>query len=72
MATADNVKIITGFTIGGVSPIGHINRVEIFIDKSLNRFENLYAAVGHPNYVFKINYEEIKKITNGTIQDITE
>ena len=72
MASPEEVKTQTGYTIGGVSPIGHINRIEIFIDKSLNRFENLFAAAGHPNCVFKINFRDIKKITNGKIEDIIE
>jgi Cys-tRNA(Pro) deacylase len=72
MATPGEVKTQTGYTIGGVSPIGHINSIEIFIDKSMGRFENLFAAAGHPNCVFKINYEDIQKITNGKIEDIVE
>ena len=72
MASPDEVKIQTGYTIGGVSPIGHLNNVEVLIDKSLKRFIDLYAAAGHPNCVFKINYENIKKITNGKIEDIIE
>ena len=72
MASPEDVKAQTGYTIGGVSPIGHINKMEVFIDKSLNRFKVLFAAAGHPNCVFKINYEDIEKITNGKIEDIAE
>ena len=72
MASPDDVKNITGYTIGGVSPVGHLNKIEIFIDHSLARFENLYAAAGHPNCVFKINFDDLKKITNGFIKDITQ
>ena len=72
MASPDEVKAQTGYTIGGVSPVAHINKIEIFIDKSLNRFDNLYAAAGHPNCVFKINFEKIQKITNGKLEEITE
>ena len=72
MATADNVKIITGFTIGGVSPIGHVKKIDIFIDNSLERFNSLYAAAGHPNCVFKINFKDLQKITNGSILDLIE
>ena len=72
MASADEVKSITGFTIGGVSPIGHKTRINIFIDNSLNRYENLFAAAGHPNCVFKITFENLKEITNGSIKDIIE
>ena len=72
MASADDVKNITGFTIGGVSPIGHVNKINILIDQTLNRFNELFAAAGHPNCVFKIDYENLQKLTNGSIQEITE
>ena len=72
MASPEEVKTQTGYTIGGVSPIGHLNKVKIIMDKSLNRFINLFAAAGHPNCVFKIDFNNIKKITNGKIEDIIE
>ena len=72
MASADDVKNVTGFTIGGVSPVGHLNKVDIFIDNSLERFNSLYAAAGHPNCVFKINFRNLQKITNGSIEEIIE
>ena len=72
MASPDDVKSITGYTIGGVSPVGHLNKIEIFIDHSLARFENLYAAAGHPNCVFKTNFDDLQKITKGFIKDITQ
>ena len=72
MASAEEVKKVTGYTIGGVSPVGHLNKIDIFVDISLNRFENLFAAAGHPNCVFKINFENLKKITNGLTKDITQ
>ena len=72
MASADDVKKITGYTIGGVSPIGHLNHVDIFIDNSLERFTSLFAAAGHPNCVFEISYPDLQKITNGSIKEITE
>ena len=72
MASADDVKRITGFTIGGVSPIGHLSKISIFIDKSLERFKDLFAAAGHPNCVFKIDFTNLQKITNGHIEEITE
>jgi len=56
MANADEVKENTGFSIGGVAPIAHIKKLDILVDKSLNRFENVFGAAGHPNCVFKINY----------------
>ena len=72
MASPEDVKTQTGYTIGGVSPIGHLNKIEIFIDKSLERFNKLFAAAGHPNCVFEINFINIQKITNGKIEDIIE
>ena len=72
MAKAEDVKQITGYTIGGVSPVGHLKKVNIYIDKNLDRFNNLYAAAGHPNCVFKISFINLVQITNGSILDITE
>jgi Cys-tRNA(Pro) deacylase len=72
MASPEEVKTQTGYTIGGVSPIGHLNKIEIIIDKSLERFIQLFAAAGHPNCVFKINFINIQKITNGKVEDIIE
>ena len=72
MASPEEVKTHTGYTIGGVSPIGHLEKIEIIIDNSLERFNELFAAAGHPNCVFKINYNDIQKITNGKVEDIIE
>ena len=72
MASPEEVKTQTGYTIGGVSPIGHLNKIEIIIDNSLERFNELFAAAGHPNCVFKINFINIQKITNGKVEDIIE
>ena len=72
MASADDVKNVTGYTIGGVSPIGHLNKVCILIDKSLNRFNSLFAAAGHPNCVFEISFTDLLKITNGSSDEIIE
>ena len=72
MASPEDVKIHTGYTIGGVSPIGHLNNSKILIDGSLERFNTIYAAAGHPNCVFKINFLNLKKITEGESKDIIE
>ena len=72
MANPQSVKEVTGFTIGGVSPIGHLEKIEIFIDNNLKRFEKIYAAAGHPHCVYKIDFENLIKITNGTVMDIAE
>ena len=72
MASADDVKNVTGFTIGGVSPIGHLNKITILVDSSLERFNFLFAAAGHPNCVFKISFTDLKKITQGSIEELVE
>ena len=72
MANADEVKENTGFSIGGVAPVAHKNKLSILIDKSLSRFKYIFGAAGHPNCVFKISYNQLVKITNGLEQEITE
>ena len=72
MANADEVKENTGFSIGGVAPIAHIKKLDILIDKSLSRFQYVFAAAGHPNCVFKIDYKQLIKITNGFEKEISE
>jgi|TARA_B110000263_G_C14819384_1_gene290062 Cys-tRNA(Pro) deacylase len=72
MASPEEVKSQTGYTIGGVSPVGHLNLVKILIDSSLERFKDLYAAAGHPNCVFKIDFKSLHEITNGEIKELTE
>ena len=72
MASADEVKNVTGFSIGGVSPIGHIKKIDIFIDESLKRFSSIFAAAGHPNCIFEIDFNDLQKITKGSIKKISE
>ncbi len=72
MASAEDVKIITGYSIGGVSPIGHMSKIDIYIDNSLKRFNSLFAAAGHPNCVFEIDFIDLEKITKGKIEELTE
>ena len=72
MANAEEVKNVTGFTIGGVSPIGHLHKIDILMDNSLERFKILFSAAGHPNCVFKTSFKNLEKITNCIIEDIVE
>ena len=72
MANAEDFKKQTGFTIGGVSPVGLTNNLEIMIDDQLDRFQDIFAAAGHPNAVFKIDFKNLNKITKGVIVDISE
>lgn len=65
---ADKVLEITGFSIGGVAPVGLLSGpIPTAIDASLKRFSKVYAAAGHPNCVFETNVRELKKMTGGLV-----
>ena len=72
MANPDDVKRVTGYTIGGVSPTGHISKIKIYIDENLKNFNSIFAAAGHPNAVFEIDFENLKGLTQGETKEITE
>ena len=72
MANPEEVKQVTGYTIGGVSPIGHLVKIKIYMDKNLERFSKVFAAAGHPNAIFGISFFELKKLTNAEVDDLTE
>ena len=72
MANANEVKSITGFSIGGVAPIAHSSQLNILIDQSLSRFQNVFAAAGHPNSIFKINFDQLIQMTKGEVKKIIE
>ena len=72
MANADAVKVNTGFSIGGVAPIAHLKKLNILIDQSLGRFQNVFAAAGHPNSIFKIEYNKLIQMTKGEVKEIIE
>ena len=61
MAKPDDVKKVTGYTIGGVSPVGHLTKIKIFIDSNLERFTKVFAAAGHPNCVFEISFNQLTR-----------
>ncbi|RUA14673.1 MAG: YbaK/EbsC family protein [Alphaproteobacteria bacterium] len=72
MANADEVKTNTGFSIGGVAPIAHLKKLNILIDQSLGRFQSVFAAAGHPNSIFKIEYSQLVQMTKGEVKEIIE
>ncbi len=72
MANPDDVKRVTGYTIGGVSPIGHLTKLKIFLDNNLKRFSKIYAAAGHPNAVFGIDFNHLVLLTSAEIKEFTE
>ena len=72
MANADEVKSNTGFSIGGVAPIAHLKKLNILIDQSLGRFQSVFAAAGHPNSIFKIEYNQLVQMAKGEVKEIAE
>ena len=72
-ASANEVKKQTGYSIGGVPPICHMNSPsQVFIDSNLMRFKKIYAAAGHPYAIFGISFFQICEITNGKVIDLVE
>ena len=66
-ADADFVKNASGFSIGGVSPVGWVNKPEIIlIDQALNDYDVAWAAAGHPHSVYPTSFEELARVTGAT------
>ena len=68
-ADADFVKAATGFSIGGVSPIGHAHPSVTLIDRELFRFEEIWAAAGHPHGVVKLRPQDLELLTGAPVAD---
>jgi prolyl-tRNA editing enzyme YbaK/EbsC (Cys-tRNA(Pro) deacylase) len=64
-ADADFVRLHTGFAIGGVPPVGHVNPIEIYIDEDLMSCAEIWAAAGTPHAVFKLTPQELTAMTKG-------
>jgi prolyl-tRNA editing enzyme YbaK/EbsC (Cys-tRNA(Pro) deacylase) len=71
IADAETVRAATGFAIGGVPPIGHTDGLPVIIDRSLGRFETVYASAGHPHAVFPISFAQLVEVTRGRVTDVT-
>ncbi|MDD5030511.1 MAG: YbaK/EbsC family protein [Rhodoferax sp.] len=69
-ADADFVKASTGFSIGGVSPVGHTNAPVTLIDRDLLRFDEIWAAAGHPHGVFKLHPDDLSRLTGAPVADL--
>jgi prolyl-tRNA editing enzyme YbaK/EbsC (Cys-tRNA(Pro) deacylase) len=69
-ADANYVREQTGFVIGGVPPLGHLEKLEIFIDEDLLKYEEIWAAAGSPNAVFKLTPSDLIKMTGGRVVSI--
>jgi prolyl-tRNA editing enzyme YbaK/EbsC (Cys-tRNA(Pro) deacylase) len=71
-ADADFVKTQTGFSIGGVSPVAHLNPPVTLLDQDLWRFDVVWAAAGHPHGVFQLQPEDLKRLTGGPVADVAQ
>jgi prolyl-tRNA editing enzyme YbaK/EbsC (Cys-tRNA(Pro) deacylase) len=70
-ADADFVRAETGFAIGGVAPIGHVKPVVTLIDEHLLTFEEIWAAAGHPNMVFRLRPADLVTMTGGRVAAVS-
>ncbi len=70
MADAEKTVELTGYAPGGVPPVGHTQELPILIDKTLERFDLVYAAAGASNAIFPIKLEQLIEITGGKVTDI--
>ena len=66
-AEADFVRSVTGFAIGGVPPVGHIQKMETYIDEDFLQYPTIWAAAGTPNAIFELRTDDLQKMTNGNV-----
>jgi prolyl-tRNA editing enzyme YbaK/EbsC (Cys-tRNA(Pro) deacylase) len=71
-ADADFVKAKTGYSIGGVSPVGHAEKPVTLIDRELFRFDEIWAAAGHPHGVFKLRPQDLERLTGAPVADVAQ
>ena len=66
-ADADFVRVVTGFAIGGVPPVGHVQKMETYLDEDFLQYQTIWAAAGTPNAIFELKTEDLQKMTDGKI-----
>ena len=66
-ADADFVRAVTGFAIGGVPPLGHIQKMETYLDEDLLQHKTIWGAAGTPNAIFEMTPDDLIKMTNGKV-----
>ena len=64
---AEFVRTQTGFAIGGIPPLGHAASLDTYIDEDLFRFEQIWAAAGHPHALFQLTPDELEEMTCGRV-----
>ena len=71
-ADAEFVKAKTGYSIGGVSPVGHATPPVVLVDRELERFDEIWAAAGHPRGVFKLSPQQLEALTGTSASDVAQ
>jgi prolyl-tRNA editing enzyme YbaK/EbsC (Cys-tRNA(Pro) deacylase) len=71
-ASADQVRTLTGFAIGGVPPLGHAQALDTYVDRDLLQYDQVWAAAGTPNAVFAIRPDELLRLTGGRVEDLSQ
>jgi prolyl-tRNA editing enzyme YbaK/EbsC (Cys-tRNA(Pro) deacylase) len=71
-ADAQFVKDRTGYTIGGVAPVGHLQPPVTLIDRELFRFDEIWAAAGHPHGVFRLRPDDLVRLTGAPVADVAQ
>ena len=66
-ADADFVRQHTGFAVGGVPPVGHVERLATFIDRDLLQYDEIWAAAGSPHAVFRLTPGDLQDMTGGEV-----
>jgi prolyl-tRNA editing enzyme YbaK/EbsC (Cys-tRNA(Pro) deacylase) len=64
-ADPDFVRAVTGFAIGGIPPLGHIEKMETYLDEDFQQYAVIWAAAGTPNAVFELKSGDLQKMTEG-------
>ncbi|GGX46751.1 aminoacyl-tRNA deacylase [Tateyamaria omphalii] len=68
-ADAALIRTQTGFAIGGVSPVGHLNPIQTYLDPRLMDFAAVWAAAGTPHHVFKVKPDDLRQLSGAQISD---
>ncbi len=71
-ADADFVRLHTGFVIGGVPPLGHVEQIRTFIDRDLLRYTEIWAAAGTPHAVFRLAPRDLLRLAQGEVIDVVD
>ncbi|MFZ9360039.1 MAG: YbaK/EbsC family protein [Candidatus Nanopelagicales bacterium] len=71
-ADADKTREVTGYAIGGIPPLGHLTKMKILIDETFKNFDEIWAAAGHPHYVFPTSFEELVRLSGALPADVKQ